>query len=82
MAVCAREGCKRQARGDEFCGQLCAKIAHGVIPFDPDAARNAKNARRRRRRIAEKYGAQGIEVENTDAMTRIVSGGYGTGKRR
>lgn len=30
MYKCAREGCKKPARGDEYCSTTCCRIAHGL----------------------------------------------------
>lgn len=80
--TCAREGCNRKAVGDDYCSTYCARramgtlVASGLQAAEPADARDRRNTTRRRRRIG---GA--VTVENTDAMTRAVSGGFEQGKR-
>lgn len=57
MTICARSGCERQARGDEYCSVFCAKIDFGLITEEEDKL-NAREARRLREEIR-------VEVENT-----------------
>ncbi len=81
MSICAREGCKRMARGDEFCGTLCAKLHFGEVEFDPNASRDKRNRKRRIRTLEKKHGKY-IEVTNPDASSHVVDGSFETGKRR
>jgi hypothetical protein len=55
--ICARQGCERQARGDEYCSVFCAKIDAGVITEAEDK-RNAREARQKRDEIR-------VDAENT-----------------
>jgi hypothetical protein len=55
--ICARQGCERQARGDEYCSVFCAKIDAGVITEAEDKIEK-KEARVRRNEIR-------VDAENT-----------------
>jgi hypothetical protein len=56
-ALCARQGCNRHARGDEYCSVSCAKVAAGVITEEEDK-QEKKDARQRREEIR-------VDVANT-----------------
>lgn len=81
-AHCARDGCTKLAKGDEFCSQLCFKIHNGLVEFDPDMERKLRNQRRRQARLARKHGAPFVDVDNPDAFGHVIAGGYGTGKKQ
>lgn len=55
--ICARHGCERQARGDDFCSVHCCKVAMGVITDEQDKVEK-KEARVRRNEIR-------VDAENT-----------------
>jgi len=77
--TCARAGCTRWAKLDEYCSSYCAKVACGVIP-GPDPNVHRSTYWRRKARLAEREPV--VVVENPDAMARVVPGSYGTGKRQ
>lgn len=68
METCRRQGCNRPAKGDEFCGTLCAKIHHGVIEYDPNASKRRRTRNRAIRKIrATAENPHTVEATNTHA---------------
>ena len=78
-ARCARDGCDRYARGDEYCSAECCRVDHiaGETPFDRKAEAN------RRRRVAALRTKVGdsITVTNPDMMAHVLPGSAGKGRR-
>ena len=79
--ICAREGCSRVARRDEFCGTFCAKLHYGLIEFDPDASRKRRNRKAAINKLRREHGSA-VTVENADALDRRLPGSFESGKRR
>lgn len=65
MSKCARVGCRRQAKGDEFCSSTCCQIASDVEFAPKDRTRNERRAYAARvRRLEKKIGGTDVAVVN------------------
>lgn len=71
MYACARDGCSKPARGDEYCSAACCRIDHGLE--NETDRRGERNRQRRVANLRKKHGDY-IEVENPEMTVHAVRG--------